>query len=200
MPLALRPLILASSSPYRRQLLERLGLPFTCVRPDADEVPQTGESFERTAQRLAELKARAVAPRFPDALIIGSDQVASCAGERMGKPGNHANALRQLRHMSGRTARFDTAVCVLDSANGTFAARSVPCEVRFRELSDALIEEYLRREQPYDCAGSAKSEGLGIALIAAMRTDDPTSLIGLPLIALTELLAQLGQPVLNASR
>lgn len=196
MPPALRPLVLASGSPYRRQLLERLGLAFTCVRPDTDETPQVGESFERTAQRLAELKARAVAPRFRDALIIGSDQVASCAGERMDKPGNHRNAVTQLRHLSGRTARFDTAVCVLDAARGVLAARSVPCEVRFRELGDALIEEYLRREQPYDCAGSAKSEGLGIALIASMRTDDPTSLIGLPLIALTGLLAELGQPVL----
>jgi septum formation protein len=196
MPIVPRPLILASSSPYRRQLLERLGLPFTCVRPDADEVPQTGESFERTAQRLAELKARAVAPAFRDALIIGSDQVASCAGERMDKPGSHENAVRQLRHMSGRSARFDTAVCVLDSASGRLVARSVPCEVRIRELADAQVEEYLRRERPYDCAGSAKFEGLGIALIAAMRTDDPTSLIGLPLIALTELLTEMGQPVI----
>ena len=196
MPLALRSLVLASGSPYRRQLLVRLGLAFECAVPEVDETPQAGETFERTAVRLAELKARAVAPRFPDALIIGSDQVASCAGQCMGKPGNHENALKQLRHMSGRTARFDTAVCVLDSASGTLAARSVTCEVKFRDLSDALIEEYLRREQPYDCAGSAKSEGLGIALIAAMRTDDPTSLIGLPLIALTELLAELGQPVI----
>lgn len=200
MPPAPRPLVLASGSAYRRQLLERLGLPFICVPPDADETPRTGESYERTAQRLAELKARAVARRFRDALIIGSDQVASCAGERMDKPGTHQNAVRQLRHMSGRTARFDTAVCVLDSASGMIAARSVPCEVRFRQLSDALIEEYLRREQPYDCAASAKSEGLGIALIACMRTDDPTSLVGLPLIAVTELLAQLGQPVLSGLR
>ena len=200
MPVTPRRLILASSSPYRRQLLERLGLAFTCVRPGADEAPLSGESFERTAQRLAELKARAVAPRCADALIIGSDQVASCAGERMDKPGGHENAVRQLRRMSGRTARFDTAVCVLDSASGRLATRSVPCEVRFRELSDALIEEYLRRERPYDCAGSAKAEGLGIALIACMRTDDPTALIGLPLIALTDLLAELGQPVLNGLR
>ena len=196
MPVTPRRLILASSSPYRRALLERLGLAFTCVRPDVDEAPRAGESFERTAQRVAELKARAVAPGFRDALIIGSDQVASCAGRRMDKPGDHANAVKQLRHMSGRTTRFDTAVCVLDAASDAVAARSVPCEVRLRELSDAIIEEYLRREQPYDCAGSAKFEGLGIALIAAMRTDDPTALIGLPLIALTELLAELGQPVI----
>lgn len=197
MPLAPRSLVLASTSPYRRQLLARLGLVFVCAAPDVDETPRPGEAFEHTARRLAELKTRVVAPRFPDALIIGSDQVASCAGERMGKPGNHENALTQLRHMSGRTTRFDTAVCVLDATRGKLVARTVSCEVRFRELADAQIEEYLRREQPYDCAGSAKSEGLGIALIAAMHTSDPTSLIGLPLIALTELLAELGQPVLG---
>ena len=114
----------------------------------------------------------------------------------MDKPGNHQNAVRQLRHMSGRSTRFDTAVCLLDAATGRLASRNVPCEVVFRALSPALIEQYLAREQPYDCAGSAKSEGLGIALIAAMRTDDPTSLVGLPLIALTGLLAEFGQPVL----
>ena len=196
MPHPRRTLVLASSSLYRRRLLERLGLAFECIRPEADETPLPGESFERTALRLAELKARAVAPHFPDALIIGSDQVASCAGERMDKPGTHENAVRQLRHMSGRSARFDTAVCLLDAASGRVAARTVPCEVQFRVLTPALIEQYLAREQPYDCAGSAKSEGLGIALIAAMRTDDPTSLVGLPLIALTDLLAEFGQPVL----
>ena len=196
MPRPPQRLILASSSLYRRRLLERLRLAFECARPDADETPLPGEAFERTAQRLAELKARAVAQRFPGALIIGSDQVASCAGERMDKPGSHANAVRQLRHMSGRSARFDTAVCVLDAASGRLEARNVPCEVVFRALVPALIEQYLAREQPYDCAGSAKSEGLGIALIASIRTDDPTSLVGLPLIALTDLLAEFGQPVL----
>ena len=200
MPRALRPLVLASGSVYRRQLLERLGLAFECARPDVDETPHSGERFERTAQRLAELKASCVAPRFPAALIIGCDQVASCMGERMDKPGGHANAVKQLRHMSGRITRFDTAVCVLDAASGRLVARSVPCEVRFRELSDAMIEQYLRREQPYDCAGSAKAEGLGISLIASMRTDDPTSLVGLPLIALTDLLSELGQPVLDELR
>ena len=196
MPSPSRRLVLASSSRYRHALLSRLGLPFEWAAPEVDEAAQAGEPFERTARRLAELKARAVAPRFPDALIIGSDQVASCAGERMGKPGNHENALKQLRHASGRTTRFETAVCVLDAASGRLVARTVPCEVRFRELADAQIEEYLHREQPYDCAGSAKSEGLGIALIAAIRTDDPTSLIGLPLMALTELLEELGLPVI----
>jgi septum formation protein len=196
MPFPSRRLVLASSSRYRRALLSRLGLPFECAAPEVDESVQAGEPFERTARRLAELKARAVAPRFPDALIIGSDQVASCAGERMGKPGNHENARKQLRHASGRTTRFETAVCVLDAASGRLVARTVSCEVRFRELADVQIEEYLHREQPYDCAGSAKSEGLGIALIAAIRTDDPTSLIGLPLMALTELLEELGLPVI----
>ncbi|MBI3371706.1 MAG: septum formation protein Maf [Betaproteobacteria bacterium] len=196
MPLPQRNLVLASSSLYRRRLLERLGLAFECTRPEADETPLPGESFERTASRLAELKARAAAPHFRDALIIGSDQVASCAGVRMDKPGSHENAARQLRHMSGRSARFDTAVCLLDTATGRLASKNVSCEVVFRVLSSALIEQYLAREQPYDCAGSAKSEGLGIALIAAMRTDDPTSLIGLPLIALTDLLAEFGLPVL----
>ena len=198
MPRAQRTLVLASSSPYRQRLLKRLGLPFESARPEADETPIPGESFERTAIRLAELKARAVAPRFPAALIIGSDQVASCAGERMDKPGTHENAVRQLRHMSGRSARFDTAVCLLDATTGRLASRNVPCEVVFRVLAPAVIEQYLAREQPYDCAGSAKSEGLGIVLIAAMRTDDPTSLVGLPLIALIDLLAEFGQAVLAA--
>lgn len=197
---AVRPLVLASSSRYRRALLERLGLGFECATPCVDETPHAGEPFESLAVRLAALKARAVARNFPHALIIGSDQVASCAGERMDKPGTHDNAVSQLRRMSGRKAHFDTAVSVLDAASGKLTTRSVPCEVRFRVLSDALIEEYLRREQPYDCAASAKSEGLGIALIASIRTDDPTSLIGLPLIALTELLAESGLPVLGGSR
>lgn len=200
MPRVARTLVLASSSVYRRQLLERLGLAFETVSPRVDEAAQAGERFERTAQRLAGLKAHSVANRFPDALIIGSDQVASCAGERMDKPGDHATAFRQLRHMSARTTRFDTAVCVLDAASGTLLERSVPCEVRFRALSDTMIEAYLRREQPYDCAASAKAEGLGIALIEWLRTDDPTSLIGLPLIALTELLSELGRPVLDELR
>ena len=143
-------------------------------------------------------KARAVAPRFPGALIIGCDQVASCEGTRLGKPDDYANALRQLQAMSGKTATFDTAVSVLDAASGRVGSRVVPCRVTFRELGRAQIEDYLRREQPYDCAGSAKSEGLGIALIARIDTEDPTSLIGLPLIALTGLLAEAGLPVIRA--
>lgn len=198
MPASRQPkLILASTSRYRRQLLERLGMPFVCAAPGVDESPLPGEAPHETALRLAERKALAVAERFPDALIIGSDQVASLAGTPLGKPGDHANALQQLERLSGRTARFDTALSLLDSLSGTLRSRVVPCEVGFRPFSRAQIETYLSREQPYDCAGSAKVEGLGIALIARMATEDPTSLIGLPLIALTELLAEAGAPVLG---
>jgi len=192
-----RRLVLASTSAYRRSLLERLGLPFACAAPDVDESPRDAEAPADTAQRLAQAKAAAVAARFPGALIIGSDQVASLGALRLEKPGNHANAVHQLRSLSGQTAQFDTAVCVLDAAQGTARSRLVPCRVTFRPLSAAMIEAYLQREQPYDCAGSAKSEGLGIALIARIETDDPSALIGLPLIALTELLAAAGLPVLG---
>lgn len=192
-----RRLVLASTSAYRRSLLERLGLPFDCAAPGVDESPRDGETPADTARRLAQAKAAAVAARFPDALIIGSDQVASLGARRMEKPGTHANAVRQLRGLSGQTAQFDTAVCVLDAAQGTARSRLVPCRVTFRPLSAAMIEAYLQREQPYDCAGSAKSEGLGIALIARIETDDPTALVGLPLIALTELLAAAGLPVIG---
>lgn len=191
-----RRLVLASTSVYRRALLERLGLPFDCARPDTDETPLPGEAPAATALRLAEAKARAVRDRFPDALILGSDQVASCDGERMDKPGTHENAVRQLAALSGRTARFDTGVALLDAASGRHEATVVPCEVTFRHLTASRIEDYLRREQPYDCAGSAKSEALGIALIERMSTDDPTSLVGLPLIAVTRLLEDAGFPVL----
>jgi septum formation protein len=194
---ATRALVLASTSRYRRELLARLGLPFECVDPDVDESPLQGEGPAQTALRLAERKASAVAARFPDALIVGSDQVASYGGTRLGKPGNHDNALRQLELLSGRTAHFDTAVSLLDSRSRALRSRLVPCEVTFRPLSRAQIEAYLRREQPYDCAGSAKSEGLGIALIAGIATEDPTSLVGLPLIALSELLAEAGMPALG---
>ena len=194
----LRKLVLASSSGYRRALLGRLGLEFEWAAPGVDESAAPEEGPPETALRLSVAKARAVATRFPGALIIGSDQVASCDGARLGKPGDHANALRQLEAMSGRTATFDTAVAVLDAASGRFGARVVPCRVTFRKLARAQIEAYLRREQPYDCAGSAKSEGLGITLIARIDTDDPTSLVGLPLIALTELLAEAGLPVIGA--
>lgn len=183
-----RPLVLASTSRYRRELLERLRIPFATDRPELDEAPLDSESPEATARRLAEAKARAVASRHPGALVIGSDQVASCDGTRLDKPGDHENAVRQLGLVSGRTAVFHTGLALLDARSGLAEVRVVPCRVAFRALSPELIERYLRAEQPYDCAGSAKAEGLGISLIARIDTEDPTSLIGLPLIALTELL------------
>ena len=194
---SLRPIVLASASRYRRELLQRFGLPFQSVSPEVDESEIPGESARDTALRLAILKARAVGPGFSNAIVIGSDQVASCEGIRVGKPGNHANAVKQLELMSGRTAQFDTALAVLDTATDEVRSRVVPCRVTFRPLTRAIIETYLEREQPYDCAGSAKAEGLGIALIARIETDDPTSLIGLPLIALAELLAAAGIPVVG---
>ena len=192
-----RDLVLASTSRYRKELLERLCLPFECADPAVEERALSGEAPAATALRLAEAKARAVVSRFARALIIGSDQVASCDGVVLDKPGTHANAVLQLSAMSGRTARFDTAVAVCDARSGAMRSIAVPCLVHFRELSSAQIEDYLRREQPYDCAGSAKSEGLGIALIARIECDDPTALIGLPLIALSTLLQQAGMPVLR---
>lgn len=189
--------MLASTSRYRRALLERLGFPFECADPKTDEAPLKGEAGGQTALRLAEAKARAAAPKFPDSLIIGSDQVAHCEGMRLDKPGTHENAVRQLTALSGKTASFETAVALLDTKSSAVLTRLVPCRVTFRSLSPGTIENYLRKERPYDCAGSAKSEGLGIALIERMETDDPTSLVGLPLIALTELLAEAGMPVLG---
>jgi septum formation protein len=192
-----RRVVLASTSRYRRALLERLGMPFECADPQANESPLPGEAPADMALRLAVAKAHAVALRSPDALVIGSDQVASCEGALLDKPGTHDKAVRQLTAMSGRTASFDTAVVVLDTRSGKQGSRVVPCRVTFRPLGREQIESYLRREQPYDCAGSAKAEGLGIALIARIETEDPTSLIGLPLIALTELLADAGCSVLG---
>lgn len=184
-----RPLVLASTSPYRRELLARLRLPFDTAAPETDESPLAGETPAQTALRLSEAKARAVAARFPTALIIGSDQVAHIGDRVYGKPMNHANAVRQLSEMSGRTITFTTGLCLLDATTGHADLRQVDTEVSFRELSAAQIERYLRLEQPYNCAGSAKSEGLGISLIAGLRGDDPNALIGLPLIALCDLLA-----------
>lgn len=192
-----RRVILASTSRYRRALLERLGFPFECADPKTDEAPLRGEATGHTALRLAEAKARAAAAKFPDSLIIGSDQVASCDGLRLDKPGTHENAVRQLMALSGKTATFETAVALLDTKSNKVLARLVSCRVTFRTLTAGTIEAYLRREKPYDCAGSAKSEGLGIALIARLETDDPTSLVGLPLIALTELLAEAGMAILG---
>jgi septum formation protein len=190
----MRRLVLASGSPYRKALLQRLGLPFEVLSPQCDESPLPGEAPRDTALRLSVAKARAV--NAPDAIVIGSDQVAECEGEPMGKPGAHDAAVRQLRRLSGKAVDFHTGLCVLDAKTGAAQSRVVPCRVVFRKLSDAQIEAYLRREQPYDCAASAKAEALGIALIARMETDDPTSLIGLPLIALTGMLERAGHPVL----
>jgi septum formation protein len=189
-------IVLASTSKYRRELLARLGLPFEVASPDVNEMPLPREMPQDTARRLAEAKARAVAARFPQAIVIGSDQVAVLEGTTLGKPGNHANAVRQLKAMRAKEVVFHTALCLCNAASGEAETRVVPYCVRFRDYSDTQIEHYLRREQPYDCAGSARCEGLGIALIAAMRGDDPNALIGLPLIALTEMLAAQGVSVL----
>ncbi|MDR3221979.1 MAG: Maf family nucleotide pyrophosphatase [Candidatus Accumulibacter sp.] len=191
-----RQLVLASTSPFRRELLGRLGFPFETVNPQTDESPLPDEVPEDTALRLSEAKARAAAPLFPDALIIGSDQVAVLDGRAYGKPGTHDNAVRQLRTMRGRTVNFFTGLCLLDARTGQARVRGVPTLVTFRDLRDEEIESYLVREQPYHCAGAAKSEGLGIAIIARMQGDDPNALIGLPLIALCELLREAGCPVL----
>lgn len=182
------PLILGSTSPYRRELLERLKIPFTVASPDVDETPLPGELPQETAHRLSIAKAQAVGSLHPAALIIGSDQVATLDNIQLGKPHNHANAVKQLSMMRGRSVVFHTAVCLYNSASGTIQSRIVPFEVVFRRLSDNQIENYLLKEQPYNCAGSAKSEGLGIALIEKMSGDDPNSLVGLPLIALVDML------------
>ena len=191
-----RRLVLASTSRYRKALLERLGLAFEVAAPGVDERPLSGEHPADTALRLSALKATSLKEKFADALIIGSDQVAALGSERLDKPGNHENAVRQLRSVSGQVVDFHTAVTLFDSSTAKLESRVVACRVAFRTLDEARIEAYLRREQPYDCAGSAKAEGLGIALIARMQTDDPTSLIGLPLIALTEMLERAGLAVL----
>jgi 7-methyl-GTP pyrophosphatase len=190
-----RRLVLASSSRYRRELLARLGLAFEVASPQVDERPLGNEAPPDTALRLAALKAQSVRAQHRDALIIGSDQVATSAGRALDKPGDHANAARQLRSLSGKRAEFHTALALLDAASGRLQSVVVPCTVHFRELDDKTIENYLRREQPFDCAGSAKAEGLGIALIAAIETRDPTALIGLPLIELTSMLERAGLPV-----
>jgi septum formation protein len=190
-----RRLVLASTSKYRKALLERLGLAFETASPGIDERSGSDETPEQTALRLSVLKAKAVQPRFRDALIIGSDQVAAVGSERFGKPGDHESAVRQLRRLSGTAVDFHTGVALLDARTGALDSRLVPCRVHFRTLDEARIEAYLRRERPYDCSASAKAEGLGIALIARIETDDPTSLIGLPLIALSEMLERAGLPV-----
>ena len=190
-PLA-RPLVLGSTSRYRRELLSRLGLPFEVAAPQVDETPLPGEVPRALAQRLALAKAREVAARHPQAIVIGSDQVADLAGEPLGKPGTHERAVAQLRRMSGQTVVFQTALAVVCQAIGFEQSDLAAVEVRFRDLDDGEIERYLRAEQPYDCAGSAKSEGLGIALLEAIHSDDPTALVGLPLIRTARLLREAG--------
>lgn len=188
-------LVLASTSRYRRELLSRLQIPFSVADPGIAESAQPGEPPERMATRLAQAKALVVAAMHPDAIVIGCDQVAESGGQILGKPGDRENAARQLRGLSGREAVFHTAICVHSEKARKTSTRVVPCRVKFRALDDATIERYLLREQPYDCAGSAKSEGLGIALIERMETEDPTALIGLPLIALVDLLAEHGMQI-----
>lgn len=191
-----RRLVLGSTSPYRAELLGRLGLPFEQAAPDIDESAQPGETPDALVRRLSEQKARAVAASYPDALIIGSDQVALTGGKVTGKPGDHETAKGQLRAASGNRVSFLTGLCLLDSASGEAQVDAVPFHVHFRELDDALIDSYLEREQPFNCAGSFKSEGLGIALFERLEGDDPSALMGLPLIRLCSMLARAGQPVI----
>ena len=190
-------LVLASTSRYRRELLERLRWPFDVVAPQVDETPQPGEAPAALAARLALAKARAVAAWRPDAVVIGSDQVCDLGGTALGKPGSHERARAQLHALSGRRALFHTAVAVVRADTAFEQVVSAPVAVRFRTLADADIERYLQLEQPYDCAGSAKCETLGIALVDAIDSDDPTALIGLPLIHTTRLLRAAGIDVLR---
>lgn len=189
-------LVLASTSPYRRELLARLGLPFVVANPQTDESPLPGETPEALALRLSEAKARAVAAAYPDALIIGSDQVATVDGKIYGKPGDHQRAVAQLRELSGKTVNFFTGLCLYSSRSGRSQVRGVPTLVSFRQLANQEIENYLQREPAYNCAGSAKSEGLGIALLSSLQGDDPNALVGLPLIALCDMLREEGVAIL----
>lgn len=189
-------LVLASTSPFRKELLQRLGLSFETASPETDETALPGESPEQLVRRLAEAKARAVAGQFPDALIIGSDQVAVLDGAILGKPGEHARAVEQLSAASGRTVTFQTGLCLYNSRNDRAQVDVVPFAVDFRQLSAEQIDNYLRREQPYNCAGSFKSEGLGISLFRSLRGDDPNALIGLPLIRLIDMLQAEGVAVI----
>ena len=191
-----RSVVLGSTSRYRRELLERLRIPFTVSAPGVDETPLPGEAPQALARRLALAKALAVAALHPDAVVIGSDQVADLAGQALGKPGEHARAVQQLRKMRGQTVVFQTALAVVCLASGYEQVDLAEVRVVFRDLSDDEIEAYLQAEQPYDCAGSAKSEGLGIALLESIDNDDPTALIGLPLIRTARMLRQAGVKLL----
>ena len=190
-------LVLASSSAYRKELLSRLQLPFEVALPDLDETPLAGESPSATALRLAREKAAAVAAKMPGCIVIGSDQVATLDGEQIGKPDNHANALAQLQKMRGREVIFHTALCVFDGRSGQAQVEDIQTVVTFRDLPDAELDAYLRIEQPYDCAGSAKNEALGIAILERIDSSDPTALTGLPLIALTGMLRKIGVSFFN---
>ena len=189
-------LILASTSPFRRQLLERLGLPFDIVSPHTDETPLPGEAAPQLVHRLAEAKARAVMQDYPAALVIGGDQVATFENEIIGKPGSHQSAVAQLRRFSGHSLQFHTGVTLLNSASGSLQIEVIHTAVKFRPLSKQQINNYLAREQPYQCAGSFKSEGLGIALFESIHGDDPTALMGLPLITLVQMLEREGVGVI----
>ena len=192
-----RRIVLASTSRYRRMLLERLGMPFIAVAPGTDETPLADETPAATAFRLAEAKARSVAHAHPDALIIGSDQVADCGGRPIGKPGTHERAVAQLTELSGQTVIFHTGLSLLDAASGQCQTALIDVRSTFRFLSGAEIDAYLRRERPYDCAGGVRSEALGITLFESIESDDPTALIGLPLIQLTRMLRAAGIVVLS---
>lgn len=191
-----QPLVLASTSIYRSQLLSTLQIPFQTASPNVDETPLPGETAQQTSIRLSQLKAQAVAQHYPDALIIGSDQVALLKGQQLGKPMTHENAVRQLRAMRGNTVTFYTALTLLNSRDGTMQSELSETQVDYRQLSDEEIERYLNKEQPYHCAGSAKTEGLGIALISRIQGEDPNALIGLPLINLIRMLTKQGISVL----
>jgi 7-methyl-GTP pyrophosphatase len=191
-----QPLVLASSSVYRSELLRRLQIPFRVAAPDVDETPLPDESAEQTSRRLSRDKARKAATDHPDTLIIGSDQVAVLEGQQLGKPLTHDNAVRQLRAMRGKTVTFYTALTLLNARTGEMQTAVAKNHVSFRDLSDEEIESYLRKEQPYHCAGSAKSEGLGIALIARLEGEDPNALVGLPLILLVDMLKKQGISIL----
>ena len=189
-------LILASSSTFRRELLQKLQLPFSSISPNVDETQLDNEKPHETALRLAQLKARKIGEEYPHALVIGCDQVATLDGEQLGKPLNHNNATKQLQTMRGREVTFHSALCLFNAATGHMQAEVVPYLVRFRQLTDAQIENYLVKEQPYHCAGSAKSEGLGVALIERMLGEDPNALVGLPLIKLITMLNNEGVSVI----
>lgn len=192
----LQPLVLASTSSYRSELLARLRIPFQTAAPNVDETPLTNESAKQTSWRLSRAKAQAVAAHYPDALIIGSDQVALLGEQQLGKPLTHDNAIKQLRAMRGNTVNFYTALTLFNAKTGDMQTEVAINRVNYRELTDIQIENYLQIEQPYNCAGSAKSEGLGIALISSLEGDDPNALVGLPLILLVNMLLAQGVEIL----